>query len=123
VTHDEFQGQVIDLAAALGWRSMHTRRARGRYGWTTPTSLIGWPDLYLWHERDGGHAAIEVKVKPDLPTQDQLDVLASLARAGDLVAVAYPDQLDALVAMLQHRQPFPAYAGRLRTHEAGKSRR
>lgn len=123
MTHDEFQGQIIDLAGSLGWEHMHTRRARGRYGWTTPTSLIGWPDLTLWHESRGGHAAIEVKVRPDLPTQEQLDVLASLARAGDLVAVVYPEQFDALVAMLQHRTPFPAYEGRVRTHASGNSRR
>lgn len=123
MTHDEWQQQIIDLAGHLGWRSMHTRRARGRHGWTTPTSLIGWPDLYLWNERKPGHAAIEVKVKPDLPTQEQVDVLASLELAGTLVAIAYPDDLDALVAMLGARTPFPAYQGRLRTHEAGQSRR
>lgn len=115
MTHDEWQGQIVETAGILGWRHLHVRKSIGKgRTWTTTTNVVGWPDLYLWNERRGGHAAIEVKVKPDLPTQPQLDVLASLAKAGDLVAVAYPEQVDALVAMLQHRTPFPVYEGRVR---------
>lgn len=115
LTHTEWQEQVIGLGRALGWQHLHVRRTRGRGGhWTTSTNVKGWPDLWLWNERTPGWAGIELKVRPDLPTQDQLDVLASLQRAGALVAVAYPEQWDQLVAMLQHRVTFPPYEGRVR---------
>lgn len=125
MTHDEWQHAIVQLGQALGWRSMHTRRARGRYGWTTPTSEVGWPDLTLWNPRRGGSAAIEVKVKPDLPSDEQLEVLASLSSAGWLTAVAYPDDLEALKAMLgRERTPFPRYEGRTRgPAKQGKARR
>lgn len=115
VTHESWQAEVVQAAGYIGWRHLHVRRSIGKgKKWATTTNVVGWPDLFLWHPKRAGHAAIEIKVAPDLPTQAQLDVLASLAAAGTLVAVAYPADLDALVAMLQHRTPFPLYEGRVR---------
>lgn len=116
MNHTEWQNDVVDLAQKLGWSHLHVRRTRGKGGgWTTSTNVEGWPDLLLWNEHRPGIVAIELKVKPDAPRQNQLDVLASLERGmGALVAVAYPEQLDDVVAMLdRRRQPFPPYTGKV----------
>jgi hypothetical protein len=121
INHDEWQNQVIDAAKWLGWSHLHVRRTRGRHGWTTGTNLTGWPDLYFWNERRPmPHVAIECKVGKDLPTQRQLDVLAGLAAAGDLVAVAWPRDLVAITAMFQSGTPMPFYVGPVRPE--GKAR-
>lgn len=117
MTHTEYQGQIVQLAGVLGWKHLHVRRSRGRgNGWTTTTNREGWPDLFLWHRRLG-FAAVEVKVKPDLPTQEQLDVLAELAVAGQGAAcvVAYPEDFDRLQELLRGRGSAWPYTGRLRS--------
>lgn len=117
LTHTEWQQQVVDLAAVLGWKHLHVRRALGKgRRMVTPTNRDGWPDLFLWHRRLG-FAAVEVKVKPDLPRQNQLDVLAELTAAGQGAAcvVAYPDDFDRLQAMLRGQGAAWPYVGRLRT--------
>lgn len=117
--HDEWQGQVIEAAGYLGWRHLHVRRTKGKNGWTTSTNVEGWPDLYLWNARRGGFAGIELKVDRDLPRANQVEVLygpTGLAAAGALVAIAWPADLDRLVAMLRPGgESFPRYTGRLRT--------
>lgn len=113
MNHTEWQDQVLGLAAPLGWQHLHVRRTKGRHGWTTSTNREGWPDLFLWNVHRPGFVAIELKVAPDLPRQNQLDVLAELAAAGALVAVAYPEQYDQVVALLHKREPFPPYAGKV----------
>lgn len=66
-THDEFQGQAVELAHAHGWRHLHVRRTRGKgRAWTTSTNVRGWPDLTLWHPRLGGVGALEIKTPGDL---------------------------------------------------------
>lgn len=115
MTHDEWQSQVVQTAGYIGWRHLHVRKSIGKgKRWTTATNVVGWPDLLFWNERRPGFAAVEVKVPGDYPTPEQVDVLASLHRAGALVAIAYPADLDDLVAMFQHGTEFPAYTGRLR---------
>lgn len=102
VNHTEWQEQVVDLARYTGWAHLHVRRTKGKGGhWTTSTNRTGWPDLFLWRPVRGGYAAIELKVKPDLPTVEQLQVLTELAAAGNTaVCVAYPDDFDRLRALL-----------------------
>ena len=118
MNHTEWQGQVVDLANLLGWRHLHVRRTKGKGGhWTTSTNRTGWPDLFLWHPRHG-FAAIELKVKPDLPTIDQVDVLAELGSAGDHPArtcVAYPDDFDGVQDMLRGRTMGWEYRGATRS--------
>lgn len=99
-THEEWQGQVTELAAALGWRWLHVRRSIGKgRKWVTTTNRTGWPDLFLWHPRMG-FAAIELKVGKDVASPEQLAVLAELEVAGAATMVAWPADLDTLVAML-----------------------
>lgn len=105
ITHVEFQEQVTEAAAALGWRWLHVRRTIGRgKKWTTSTNVKGWPDLLLWHPRRGGFLALELKVWPDKAKPDQVEVLTSLACAGMTAAVVYPEDWDAVIVPLLKRE-------------------
>lgn len=100
-THEEWQGQVVDLARLMGWRVLHVRRSVGKGGrWTTATSVVGWPDLFAWHEKQRRCIAIELKVGRDKPSPEQLAVLASLEAAGVATMVARPEDLPAVQYML-----------------------
>lgn len=115
ITHTEWQEQVIQLGRYTGWQHLHVRRTRGRGGvWTTSTNVTGWPDLFLWNPGRGGFAGVELKVKPDLPTPEQLTVLQMLAASGAVTCVAYPDDLDRLTAMFQRGGAGWVYEGRTR---------
>jgi len=103
MTHEEWQAQVVELAHILGWKHLHVRRTIGRgRKWTTSTNRTGWPDLFLWHDQRG-FVAIELKVKPDKPTPEQVEVLDELARAGARTMVAYPDDLGEVQEILSGR--------------------
>lgn len=103
LTHEGYQGRILDAAHLYGWRHLHVRRSVGRgRKWTTTTNRPGWPDLFLWHPQLR-FAAIEVKVGADRPTREQLAVLAELAEAGALTMVAYPADWDRVVELLAGR--------------------
>lgn len=96
-TEAEFQQQVIDLANVYGWHHMHVRRTIGRKNqWVTGTSVKGWPDLYLWHERQGRQVAAELKSDSGKPTGEQLLVLASLRAAGVEAHLWRPSDFEAI---------------------------
>lgn len=108
LTEAEFQQQVIDLAHALGWRHNHTRRTVGRgHRWTTATSVIGWPDLTLWSERQQRLIFAELKTDRGRVTDDQAAVLASLERAGQEVHVWRPTDLDQIARTLTQKETAP----------------
>jgi hypothetical protein len=78
-THEEFQGQIVQLAHTLGWRHLHTRRTIGKHRrWVTATNLKGWPDLMLMRPPDGLIFA-ELKIPPDKPSPEQEELLEYLA--------------------------------------------
>lgn len=101
LTHEEFQGQVVEAARLMKWKHLHVRRTIGRgKKWVTSTNRIGWPDLFLWHP-EHGFLAIELKVGKDAPSHEQTEVLSELAAAGAATMVAYPTDWDAVVAALR----------------------
>lgn len=55
-TEAQWQAQVLQLAGALGWRSMHVRRSIGKgHQWTTSTSCVGWAaglETYVFRPSD-----------------------------------------------------------------------
>lgn len=105
LTHVEWQQQLVDLAHLNGWHHLHVRRSIGEgRKWVTSTNVKGWPDLFLWHEGDKRTLAIEVKVHPDKPTDEQTAVLGSLSAAGVECHVLYPEQLDDAVRVLARRR-------------------
>lgn len=101
----EWQAQVVELAQINGWRHLHVRRTIGRgRKWVTSTNVTGWPDLLLWHPKDGRIGALELKVRPNKPTTAQIRVLAELAASGaEFALVAYPDDLGMLCNLLSRR--------------------
>lgn len=106
-TETEWQEQVTDLCRATGWAWNFTRRTIGRgQKWTTSTSKKGWPDLTLWSERwQSGLIVAELKTDDpkSKPTQDQSDVLVSLAAAGVPAYVWRPRDLDDVHRILTGR--------------------
>lgn len=103
VTEADFQRQVVQLAAILGYETLHIRRSIGRRGgkagWQTTTSIDGWPDLLLW--RPGRMIAAELKSDTGKPTDAQLRVLASLAAAGMETHLWRPADLDTIAETLR----------------------
>lgn len=100
VSEAEWQGTVVDLLRALGYRSMHVRRSRGKgMRHTTSTSVAGWPDLVAW--RPGRFVALEVKSEAGRATADQVRVLGELEAAGVECRVARPSDFDELAGWLR----------------------
>lgn len=95
ISEQEWQQQVVDLAHALGWKHLHVRRSIGKgRRWTTATNVVGWPDLFLWHEIQRRRIAAELKTENGQLTDEQRSVLASLAAAGVETYVWRPSDLD-----------------------------
>jgi hypothetical protein len=106
---ETFQNEVIDLAHRHGWRVAHFRavritRADGSTYYATPVQADGdgFPDLILV-----GHGRIiawELKVKPNKPSADQLEWIASFKAAGAYdAAVRYPSDWSSIVEVLTRR--------------------
>jgi hypothetical protein len=105
-TEIEWQAQVTHLAKILGWRVNHTRRSIGKgHRWTTATSIIGWPDLTLWHEQQQRILFVELKTDKGVLTPEQIDVLHSLDRTGLDTFVWRPHMLEEIRDTLSGRNP------------------
>lgn len=99
--HEAFQRQILEVCTIYGWKHLHVRRAIGKHrGWVTPTNLIGYPDLTLFNPKRGGVCAIEVKIKPDKPSDEQVEILTMMSKAGVPTLVLYPDGMDQLIPFL-----------------------
>jgi len=85
-SESDFQQAVVELARLCGWRAMHVRRSvgrrRGGAGWQTTTSVVGWPDLFLWHPRSGRVVVAELKSEKGRLTVEQRGVLDELEGCG-----------------------------------------
>lgn len=105
VTEAEFQAQVLDLARVFGWRVMHVRRSVGRRngaaGWQTTTSIKGWPDLFLFHPKQGRHLAAELKADGGKLRPEQVQVLADLELSGVPAYVWRPSDFDDIARLLR----------------------
>jgi hypothetical protein len=102
VSEADFQRAVTEAAALHGWRWCHTRKATVRHGRiATPTSVPGWPDLVLWHERLGEVWFVELKANSGSLSASQKNVLDSLANAGATVDVWRPREWERIAEALQ----------------------
>ena len=109
ITEAEFQAQVVQLAGILGWQVLHVRRSIGKgKRWTTSTSIVGWPDLFMWHPRHGVLAR-ELKTDTGKLTAEQEEVLASLCAAGVDAGVWRPADFTEEIPATLNGQPT-AYA-------------
>jgi hypothetical protein len=90
------------IAIRTGWQTLHVRAgASSRGRWSVPVSgslAKGWPDLIL--VRPGRRIAAELKVRPRVPTPEQLHVLAILDAAGFETFVWYPEDFEEVVRVL-----------------------
>ena len=101
-----WQEQLLDLAHLLGWRHRHVRRSIGKgKKWTTATNVKGWPDAVLWSERQQRIIFVELKSETGKPTPEQVEVLASLEKAGQEVYLWRPSDLETAKAILQGPRP------------------
>lgn len=103
ITEREWQEQVTDLAALLGWEWMHLRAARTARGWRTPVSGTigtGFPDLVLSRER---LVLVELKSDHGRLSPEQRAVHQALGRAGAEVYVWRPGDWDRIVEVLSDR--------------------
>ena len=101
VSEASFQAQVIELAEWLGWRVMHVRTTVGRGGMhTTATSVVGYPDLTMWHEGQRRVLFAELKSDTGRATAAQLEVLDSLRAAGLEVHLWRPRDWDEITTVL-----------------------
>lgn len=101
ISEATWQEQVIQLAHAHGYKSMHVRRSIGKgRRWTTATSCDGWPDLVLWNPVKQRTMFVELKSEAGVLTVEQRQVLQSLSIAGNEVHVWRPADLDAANAAL-----------------------
>lgn len=101
LSEQEFQALVIDTAHALGWQHMHARRSRGKHGaWVTATN-VAWPDLTLWSERQRRVIYAELKSEKGVTSDAQLEVLRSLAAAGQEVRIWRPSDFDLIARDLR----------------------
>ncbi len=99
-----FQRQVIELAHTLGWRTMHVRRCIGKQGrWTTPTSLVGWPDVTLMRPPDG-LLFVELKSEAGTLEPEQRELLGYLDSLDGAHAYVWrPSDLPAIARILNRR--------------------
>lgn len=108
IREETFQAQVIELAAALGWRIAHFRGVRvqrhdGSSYYQTPVQAhgAGFPDLVLVRERV---LFRELKSDTGRLRRDQETWIERLQAAGADAGVWRPRDWDALVAELEARR-------------------
>lgn len=104
VTEADFQRQVTDLAAALGWAWAHWRPLQNRRGmWQVPVEGplgAGWPDLTLLRVRDRRLLFVELKRELGTVSAEQAAVLAGLGELSDHAIAA--ERPDAIAVLLRH---------------------
>jgi VRR-NUC domain len=111
-TEVEYTNTIVEVAKLGGWLVKHDRPGRTAHGWRTPLQgHKGFPDLVLAHPV-GWLMALELKVKPNRPTPEQLSWLLVLELCGvDARLVYVPEQLDELCAELVNvHRPTPKEA-------------
>lgn len=102
VTEAEWQETVVATMHALGWKHLHVRRSigKGRH-WVTATNVVGWPDLFAWHEGQRRTIAVELKAEDGQLSDHQDAVLASLSAAGVDCYVWRPSDYPEAVRVLR----------------------
>ena len=84
-SESEFQGRVIALAYAKGWRIYHTHDSR--------RSVAGFPDLLMLHPTHGQLVA-ELKTEKGKLTPQQANWLLAFEQAGQKAAIWRPADLS-----------------------------
>jgi hypothetical protein len=112
VIEAEFQRQVTDLAAILGYAWSHFRPAQTARGWRTPVSGPmgkGWPDLTL--AKEGRLIFAELKVGKNKLSPEQAEVLATLRLAGAETYVWFPEDIEVIADILAAKSNSISFSG------------
>lgn len=103
LTEAQWQRQLVDLAAMLGFHWLHLRPGQTSHGWRVPVSGTlgeGWPDLVFVRERDRRILFVELKSGKGRLTEEQEYVLGVLRNAGCEVYAWWPTDIDDAAAVL-----------------------
>lgn len=97
------QATIIEAARLHGWLVHAERPARTATGWRTAIQGDpGFPDLVL--ARDGVVLVVELKRRPNKPTDAQWGWLTAFQRAGIAAHLVYvPEDMDAFIDELARR--------------------
>ena len=107
LTEAQWQRQLVDLAALLGYQWVHFRPGLTRAGrWAVAvqgTLGVGFPDLVLVHPTKGRVLFVELKTDTGRVDPDQSRVHDILRAAGAEVYLWRPRDLDSALAVLEGR--------------------
>jgi hypothetical protein len=98
-TENDYQRTIVEAATIGGWRVIHFRPGRTKWGWATPLQgHPGYPDLTLARDR---LIIAELKIRGRKLTTDQTIWIETLRTAGiDARVIQLPDHLDAFCTEL-----------------------
>jgi hypothetical protein len=104
-TEDEWRGDVLEYAAALGWTVAYFRPARTEGGWRTPVGADGkgWPDLTLVRDRI---VFAELKRETAELEPEQIGWRDRLISAGAEWYLWRPRDADEVLAVLRRRGSY-----------------
>ena len=88
----DFRGQIVRLAATLGWKHFHPAYA--------PFADAGWPDLVLVSRTQKRVIFAELKVKAKV-SDAQMDWLDLLIICGQECYIWKPADMDGIIEVLQ----------------------
>lgn len=103
VTERQFQAQVRELAALLGWDAYCS--------WTSIHSPGGWPDLVLVHPGKGRVIFAELKSDKGRVSVRQQYCLDSLELCGQEIYVWRPGDLEEIARVLRQERITSEWAG------------
>lgn len=98
LTEKEWQRQVVELAAQLGWKKTY-------HVYDSRRSHSGFPDLVLVRDRI---VFAELKREKTRPTDDQIEWLDRMAAAGAEVYLWRPSDLDDAASVMAGRWRYVA---------------
>ena len=98
----DYENTLVAAATLLGWQVHVERTSRTRDGWATAIKgHAGWPDFFAIHPGRKQLLIVELKRKPNKPTDAQLRWLSCFFALGLAAFVAFvPEDLSGLFAIL-----------------------
>jgi hypothetical protein len=84
ISEAEFTRQILQLAALLGWRTLHVRPGRTLSGWKTCVQGdgAGFPDVLMIHRVSGKLLVAELKANHGQLSAEQSEWLEQFRAAG-----------------------------------------
>ena len=98
----DYENTLVAAATLLGWQVHVERTSRTKDGWATAIKgHAGWPDFFAIHPGRKQLLIVELKRKPNKPTDAQLRWLSCFRALGLACGVAWvPEDMPLLLAVL-----------------------